>query len=109
MPDWHSLGKHRYYLRGDVIFLETHGDLVLDETQALFLLLTELNREFDASSMIVDARQGAGMSAEARRFSGEWQRVHILRGLTVVFGASLLTRTTALLVTNVVRLLTRRP
>lgn len=86
---WRSIGPHRYYVDGDIVFWCLVD--IMDELQ-IERLLVEVDgvlTRFQRSVLLVDCTQAHGLQPEARRRYGEWlkHRPHPNRA-SIFFAAS---------------------
>ena len=107
MQPWQPLGKHRFRVEEDLVFVIAQGEIDADEIISLCEHVFQIYQKYGQVYEIVDATAGGSMSAEARRRNAEWLRSHPFQVLAVVFGASGLLRTVFSLMTNALRLLGR--
>lgn len=72
MQQWQSIGPHRYYTDGDVVFWRLID--VMDEVQIEQLLaaVDGVLSRYQQSVLLVDCSQAHGLKPEARRRYGEW-------------------------------------
>lgn len=69
---WQSIGSHRYYTDGDLVFWHLIG--VMDEMQIERLLsaVDAALSQFRQSVLLVDCSRAHSLKPEARRRYGEW-------------------------------------
>lgn len=96
-------GLHTFYRRDDVLVWQGRGDMNQPDIATLFAQRSALQRQHGRAFLLVDARQLSGVTAEGRRFAAQFKPEPPLRGLTVVFGAGLLTRAAVSLVVGAAR------
>jgi hypothetical protein len=107
MEDWRPLGKHRMRIEQDVLFVVAQGEIEGDEIIALCEELLQIQQQYGWAFEIVDARAGAGMSANTRRQNAEWHRQHSLNVEAAIFGAGVFLQTIFSLIANALRILGR--
>lgn len=107
MQTWQPIGKHRFRIEEDLVFVIAEGEIAGDEIIALCEHLFKVYQQYGHVYEIVDASAGGSMSAEARRRNAEWFRSHPFQVQAIVFGANRLLRTVFTLMTNAMRLLGR--
>lgn len=107
MPTWEVQGAHRYYVDGDTLFWESHGEITLADLTAIFAVLRRIVQTHGYTLSSYDASGGVTMGPAARRASSEMSRDHSLRGATVIIGAGVTMRTVMLLLHNAARLFGR--
>lgn len=105
-PEFRSIGKHRIRLSGDVVIMETHGEISLEEAQALCACQGPHCIPLGYSLAIIDATDGIHMSADARRYFAGWMKEHRLPNCSVILGANFMIRTLGTLFANAVRIVT---
>lgn len=106
---WEALGRHRYSVTGDVLFLCTSGPLEEGEIASLLTLLHTQVTAAGAALLLIDASGGLTMTAAARRYYAEWGRAHGFQpGSTAVLGASAATRAILTLITNGIGMILRQ-
>lgn len=106
-PAWQTCGTHRFHVRGDVLFWETHGPLLVPDFIVLYDQRARLQRHYGYALVLFDARLQGGIAAEARRYLVTFKPDPPLRGSVAVFGAGLLVRTLVSLVQGAARKLGR--
>jgi hypothetical protein len=107
-PVWHTSGQQRFYVRDDLLFWEAHGLITVQDLQTFFEQRTALQRRRGRVFLLVDARDFAGIPAEARKYAIQFNPGTPLRGAIVVFGSGLIIRTAVSLILAAGRLLGRR-
>lgn len=107
-PAWQSIGPHRYYAHGDVVFFECQGALNRPGIVHMLDLVERLQAELGRVYLIIDASAAQPLLPEARQYALEWHRTHRTRGFAVLFGANVLVRAGVALVNAATRLLVRR-
>lgn len=106
MPEFLPLGKHRYYVDKDLFVLDGHGEISVKELEELFRTCWRIGDEYGYWLVLVDARAGVGMSADARRYVGQVRKIHPSgKNATAIFGGGLIELTFITLIRNVIRLL----
>lgn len=108
MPTWEVQGAHRYYVEGDALFWESHGEITLADLTAIFAILRRLSQTYGYSLSLYDASRGVTMGPAARRYSSEMSRDYSMLGSTAIVGAGVAMRTVMLLLHNAARLFGRR-
>lgn len=103
VPFAQRCGPHTFYLRDDVLVWAGQGAMSQHDIATLFAQRSALQRQHGRAFLLVDARQLSGVSAEGRRFAAQFKPEPPLRGMTVVFGAGLLTRAAVSLVVGAAR------
>lgn len=107
-PDWQPCGQHRWYVHGDVVFLQTRGPASEAELATLLEPVWQVQQHQGRVFVLLDAREAVPVSAAQRRFLAAWYREHPTQGRTVVIGASALVRATVALLNAAARLLASR-
>lgn len=105
-PAFQPLGKHRIRLQEDVVIMEAHGEISLEEAREMCALQGPHCIPLGYSLGIIDATDGIHMSAEARRYFAEWMKEHRLPNYSVIIGANFMVRTLGTLFANAVRIVT---
>lgn len=105
MVSWQKLGTHRFYVEGDVIFTELHGDFGRDEIHLLWDLVVRVEQEHGHVFRVFDARDGLSMTPEARQYINDRKKEHAPRGPDVIVGANIAMRTLVTLIQHAARLL----
>lgn len=67
MADGSALGSHRYWIKDDLVHLETVGDFSAEEMRALNRLHHEVGQRHGYVLFFIDNREPGMLSAEARR------------------------------------------
>lgn len=106
-PNWQNQGRHRFYLRGDVLFWECHGPMNRQDVVVLFDRRVAVQRRMGRVFLLVDAHHNTGVPAESRRYAANFKPEPPLQGAVVVFGAGLIVRTAVTLIISATRLLGR--
>lgn len=94
-------------MRGDALFWETHGPLLVPDFIVLYDQRARLQRQYGYALVLFDARLQSGVPAEARRYLVTFKPDPPLRGGVAVFGAGLLVRTLGSLIQGAARRLGR--
>jgi hypothetical protein len=98
------VGKHLVRVQEDTVFLTVHGQMILDETitihEHIERILSQLHRVF----IVVDNREGAGNSPDARRWIGEWNKRHKANGVAIFGSTGATSRALIALVFAVIRI-----
>jgi hypothetical protein len=108
MSEWHPLGKHRFEVLGDVLLVETAGEVDPAETHQIMKLMEDLERDRGRALALFDVTLGASMPPESRKIIAHWDRRGSQPAPTAIVGASLAMRALALLITNAIRLVTHK-
>jgi hypothetical protein len=108
MSEWQPLGKHRAQVRGDLVVVETFGDLNPVETQQLMEFMTQVAQTQGRTLALFDVSGGASMPAESRRIIAQWERNGSPPAPTAIVGANLVIRTLALLITHAINLVSHQ-
>lgn len=106
-PAWQTCGTHRFYLRGDVLFWETHGPMLISDFVVLYELRGRVQRQHGFALVLFDARQQGGLPPETRRYLVTHKQDPPLRGSIAVFGANVMVRTMVSLLQGAARMLGR--
>lgn len=104
---WQTLGRQRFYVRGDVLYWEAHGALTPEELGQMFAHRAAVQHQQGRVFMLIDARDTGAVPPETRRYAVQHKPDPPLRGLSVVIGAGLLVRTAVSLILAAGRLLGR--
>lgn len=105
MVSWISLGPHRYYRDGDVLFTEGHGDFSREALLSIWDVALLIEKEHGYVFTVFDARQGLHMPPETRQAVAQQRRQRPMVSANFVIGASLALRTLVGLVQQAGRLL----
>ena len=109
MSTWNSLGTHRYYCETDLLFVELHGDMGLDDVRRLWPIAESIEQACGYVITVFDARDSKSVNPEARRYVGEKNRKRTLVGPVLVVGAGFAMRTITLLLQQAARVFGKRP
>jgi flavoprotein len=106
---WQPLGKHRCAIAGDLVTIETHGELDAAETGRMMEALVRVEATHGWVGIVFDVTSGASLPLESRRLVAKWDRQGKAPAPSGIVGASIALRTIASLVTNAISLVTRKP
>lgn len=110
MQEFESLGKHLIRRDGDSLHWRLRGTVDRDEVLALHAHALPIVAEHGYMLVLIDARQGGQMDADARRETAELHKRHpTMRRKTIVYGANPMTRALTVLVMRALALFTRKP
>lgn len=109
MSEWLPIGKHLYTIDQDLFLFEAHGEIDAVEAQQLMELMTGIDTATGRVLALFDVSLGASMPQESRRLVARWNRKGKAPAPTAVVGASGLIHGMAVLLTQAISLLTRRP
>jgi hypothetical protein len=103
---WQALGKHRFRVERDLVFIEWHGAIELSEMQAVYGMLPPIHAELGQAFFLADLSDSELPAAPVRSWVADWQRTH--RELTggAAFGAGLTARSMFSLMTRAISLIT---
>ena len=109
MSAWLPIGKHRYAVDQALFVFEAHGEIDAVEAQQLMELMTGVDAAHGRVLALFDVSLGASMPQESRRLIARWNRKGKPPAPTAVVGANALLHGMAVLLTQAIALLTRRP
>lgn len=107
MASWQKLGAHRFYLEGDVVFIELHGDFGRDEAQVLWDAVIQVEQKNGHALRVYDARDGLSMTPEARQYISNRRKTYAPNGPDVIVGANITLRTIVNLLQHAARIIKR--
>lgn len=105
MPDWLTLGEHRYCVEDDTFVLQGNGILTESDVDALYKICWQIADQYNYWLVLVDSSAGMSMSPEARRLVGELSRRRRSVNATGIYGGGIVERTLVMFVRNAVKLL----
>jgi hypothetical protein len=105
---WQLVGPHEVRIDDDLIWLRNHGIVGLADQQRLNALCRAMNQRWGYILMLTDVRDLTSVSPEARRDLHQRVRNQTYLSHTVLYGASLMTRTMAMLWQRAAELFTKR-
>lgn len=109
MRQWQSLGKHRISALDDVVCLEVHGAVNLDEIRQFYEQAERMLVQHRWVGLVVDVRNAGLPTPEARRYIADWERRHPgSEGVAIFYGVSSLLVTMGRLIFHAVKMLTPR-
>ena len=108
MPNWERRGTHHHYCEGDVVFMEIHGELTVDDMRWMFELCDATEKVYGYVLRIIVTDSTVSVGPEARQLAGDRVRVRPPYGTTAMVGASFAVRTIAFLLRNVARLASKQ-
>lgn len=106
---WQAMGSHRVRIDADVVEWEGIGPVGLVDIRSYQGIRDQVLGRFGYCLALVNAKQSAGISADARRYLVEQSRTHAERRIaTAVYGVSGAAYAMAALVIRAMELLGRR-
>lgn len=78
-----KVGQHLVRIEDDTVFLSVSGTMNEDETIKVHREIEKIIEALQRVFIIVDNRHGSGITPEARRFIGEWNRRYQASGVAV--------------------------
>lgn len=109
MPDWTSVGAHRYYREEEQIYVELHADLGAAELRVMWDVAEEVEDTYGYAISVFDVRRSNGVSPDGRRYVGERNRKRALIGPVVMIGANIVVRTMTRLLKQATLLMGKKP
>jgi hypothetical protein len=104
-----ELGLHRLTLSGDVVRMVGQGDFSLDELIRLHRIIeVMLHRYGEAFLLVVVGKEGT-VSAEGRRWVGQWNKEHHSGGAAVVGASGAIARAIFNMVVRAINLVREQP
>lgn len=106
MHEWLTFGAHRYRWEGDLLIIETHGDVHLPDMEQLLDLLKDLISAHGYCLVFGDIRGGFSIDRESRRLALDgFLKEHAKHYANAIIGASPLSRGVVALVMGASRVL----
>lgn len=107
-PGWSPLGKHRYYVDGEMLVFEVNGgEFTLAECELFIQAIETVQNRYGYHLLLADASRGVTLAATVRRRFIDWTAKYHIKPTVAVVGAGLTTRTMAALIMNAMRLFGR--
>lgn len=103
---WLPMGRHRFRIDGDILFVEIAGALNLDEMKVLTEQSLHLGSQYGYVLVLINAARASVSTPEARKYQAETLRDQIFPSCTALYGASALARGLTTLVARAIELLT---
>ena len=104
MSDFIQIGTHRLRIEPDLVWLQLHGTVGMEDAGQILDLLGKRQREVGALYLLFDNNHNPVISADARRVFVHWHRSNPFTGVAN-FGGGVVQRTVALLLANAIRLM----
>ena len=93
MEEWTALGPHRYRVTGDILWLETYGELSQPLIEEYIRLFRDLLSKHKELGILADMSGGLSFSPNARKFAAPALNALNYQPPIAVIGASLPLRT----------------
>jgi hypothetical protein len=104
LSDFIQIGTHRLRIEPDLVWLQLHGTVGIEDVAQILDCLGRRQREVGALYLLFDNNHNPVISADARRVFVHWHRSNPFTGVAN-FGGGVVQRTVALLLANAIRLM----